>query len=148
MRIAGAILGMVCVVSAVHASTVVSEGVCPLMTAPARAGPPPWAPAHGARAKGFVRYRYYPELQVYFDPGRKVWFYIDASSGDWRMVADLPTVIVVGFSSYVELDIEGGRPYVYHRDIRSRYPPAHVKPHEKKGEDRHEEHKKERHGGY
>lgn len=31
-------------------------------------GPPPWAPAHGYRAKH--SYHYYPSAEVYFDTGR------------------------------------------------------------------------------
>lgn len=41
--------------------------------APQESGPPPWAPAHGHRAQH--RYHYYPESSIYFDVGRKVYFY-------------------------------------------------------------------------
>ncbi len=40
-----------------------------------RGGPPPWAPAHGYRAKH--RYRYYPSAEIYFDLGRGIYFYYE-----------------------------------------------------------------------
>ncbi|MGH8807798.1 MAG: hypothetical protein ACREX0_07970, partial [Noviherbaspirillum sp.] len=43
---------------------------------PALADPPPWAPAHGRRAKEAreQRYVYYPAQQVYYAPEQKAWF--------------------------------------------------------------------------
>ena len=40
-----------------------------------KGGPPPHAPAHGARAK--YTYNYYPSAQLYFDISRKVYFYLE-----------------------------------------------------------------------
>jgi hypothetical protein len=48
--------------------------------------PPPWAPAHGRRAKHL--YRYYPSSQIYFDTGRGVYFFI--KNGAWTVAASLP----------------------------------------------------------
>ena len=35
-------------------------------------GPPPWAPAHGYRAK--QQYRYYPKQNIYMDPATGMYF--------------------------------------------------------------------------
>jgi hypothetical protein len=42
-------------------------------------GPPPWAPAHGYRAK--FTYRYYPSSFVYFSIEKGIYFYL--SDGVW-----------------------------------------------------------------
>src|SRR5210317_1597878 len=52
-------------------------------------GPPAHAPAHGYRAKH--QYRYYPSRSVYYDTGRRLYFYI---KGDhWEVGAFLPNQI-------------------------------------------------------
>ncbi|MFP5223553.1 MAG: hypothetical protein ACLGSA_14775 [Acidobacteriota bacterium] len=48
-------------------------------------GPPPWAPAHGYRAK--QKYRYYPRYNVYQDPASGLFFSFQA--GAW-VKGDLP----------------------------------------------------------
>lgn len=82
-----------------------------------KGGPPPWAPAHGRRAKHM--YRYYPGSQVYFDPGRGVWFWL--SGNNWSFGAALPAGIRVG-GSYVTLGMDESRPYQYHREVIRYYP--------------------------
>ncbi len=47
----------------------------------AQADPPPWAPAHGYRAKEY-RYVYYPHHEVYYAPATQHWFWLDG--GRWR----------------------------------------------------------------
>jgi hypothetical protein len=91
-------------------------------SAPAKQGPPPWAPAHGARAKH--RYRYYKDAQVYFDTGRGLYFYL--SGGTWRSAVRLPSHISIA-GSYVELDMDVDRPYKFHKDVKGHYPPGQMK---------------------
>jgi hypothetical protein len=45
----------------------------------AQKGPPPWAPAHGHRAK--YKYLYFPECPAYYDTDRSVYFYIEGAKG-------------------------------------------------------------------
>lgn len=85
----------------------------------ARGGPPPWAPAHGYRAK---QYRYYPSVQVYFDMQRDVYFYY--RNGDWRVSASLPGRIRTSMGRYVTLEMETDRPYKYHGEVVREYPPG------------------------
>ena len=60
-------------------------------------GPPPWAPAHGRRAK--YRYYYYPSHYVYYDTARGVYFYL---AGDgWRVSAHLPSGVQLEYADYV-----------------------------------------------
>lgn len=86
-------------------------------------GPPPWAPAHGYRAKH--HYYYYPDSRVYFDTGRGVYFY--PSAGEWRVSASLPVGIHIDAHSYHTLDMDDDRPYRYQSAVEKRYPPGQMK---------------------
>jgi hypothetical protein len=86
-------------------------------------GPPPWAPAHGYRAK--YRYHYYPSSYVYYDLGRKLYFYYDG--GNWQVSVSLPSRIHIDIDDFVTLEMNTGRPYDYHSEVVKRYPPGHEK---------------------
>ena len=83
----------------------------------AKGGPPPWAPAHGRRAK--YKYRYYPASQVYFDPGRGLWFWLEG--GGWRAGVSLPAGLAPA-GGHVTLGMEVADPYRFHADVLMRYP--------------------------
>ena len=83
----------------------------------AKGGPPPWAPAHGYRAKH--QYRYYPGQKVYYDDSRGVYFYYH--DGEWDISANLPVDININLGDYVTLDMDTDRPYIYHSDVEARY---------------------------
>lgn len=89
---------------------------------PAVPGPPPWAPAHGRRAK--YAYYYYPGCDVYYRPGDRMWIYLEG--GRWSVGAGLPTSIRIDLSRSVSLEMDSDRPYLYHEKIRAFYP-ANVK---------------------
>lgn len=90
-------------------------------------GPPPWAPAHGYRAKH--HYYYYPDARVYYDAGRKVYFY--PVNGDWNMSAALPAGIQINRRDYTVLDMDTDKPYKYHSEVAKNYPPGQLKKMEK-----------------
>ena len=95
---------------------------------PARkSGPPPWAPAHGHRAK--YKYRYYPCCYVYHDIGRGVYFYLEGNR--WRMSARLPSGIHIRYSDYVTIELETDKPYEYFSEHRKKYPPGLAKKNKK-----------------
>jgi hypothetical protein len=83
--------------------------------------PPPHAPAWGRRARH--HYYYYPDVEVYYEPARRVYFYL---SGDhWRMAVTLPESLRGRLGGvYVELDSELDRPYLEHEKHRRHYPPG------------------------
>ena len=88
---------------------------------PSRApGPPPWAPAHGYRAKH--QYRYYPSSHVYYDTGRSLYFYY--SGGKWEASVSLPSLIRIDVNDYVTLEMGTSEPYRYHTDVVKQYPPG------------------------
>lgn len=86
----------------------------------AKGGPPPWAPAHGQRAKH--QYRYYPAGCVYQDVSRGVYFYRD--SGQWRVSVNLPAAITVDLGNSVVLEMDTSEPYRHHQDVIKSYPPG------------------------
>ncbi len=92
-------------------------------SSPPKSGPPPWAPAHGLRAKH--HYYYYPESRVYFDAGRSLYFYYYGSG--WQASVSLPSGIRISAADYVSLDMDVDKPYLYHSDIEKRYPPGQLK---------------------
>lgn len=83
-------------------------------------GPPPWAPAHGYRAK--TRHIYFPEHNFYYDVQQGVYIYIDG--GNWRIGAKLPSLfgnINLSASSKVELELNTSQPQAYNADHKVKY---------------------------
>jgi hypothetical protein len=90
--------------------------------------PPVHAPAHGYRAKH--HYRYYPSCSVYYDSGRKLYFYM---KGDhWEIGSSLPGSMRASLGDYVSLELDTGKPYTYHADHVKKYPPGKKKKKNKK----------------
>lgn len=95
-----------------------------------KGGPPPWAPAHGYRAK--YKYRYYPSSGVYFEIGRGVYFYY--RDGRWKASVSLPSNLHLNFKEYISLEMDTDKPYEWHHEVIKRYPPGQQKKlHKKKG---------------
>ena len=93
-----------------------------------KGGPPPHAPAHGYRAK--YQYRYYPSCSVYYDYGRKIYFYI---KGDhWEFGASLPSHLRIGLGDSVNIELDTDKPYIYHAEHVKKYPPGQLKNKDKK----------------
>jgi len=93
-----------------------------------KGGPPPWAPAHGYRAK--YRYRYYPAHHVYCDERRGVQFYY--RDGAWHVSVSLPIDIRIDINDYVTLEMDTDKPYEFHDEVVKRYPPGQLKKKDKK----------------
>lgn len=88
-----------------------------LPAATAWADPPPWAPAHGYRAKH--RYIYYPVREIYYEPASDLWFWIDG--GNWSFGSRLP----VGYQPYttggISVELYTDRPYEDHVHVVEHY---------------------------
>ena len=89
--------------------------------APAQADPPPWAPAHGHRAKQEREYSYvyYPARQVYYAPEQQVWFWMNG--GNWQVGVNLPVQYRSSASSGVQVVLNSDRPYVEHAYVEEHY---------------------------
>lgn len=88
-------------------------------------GPPPWAPAHGFRAK--TRHVYFPEYNLYFDIEKRV--YIHFQAGRWSISVDLPTRlgnINLRNASKFELDIDIDNPQIYNGEHQMRFRPKYA----------------------
>lgn len=81
-------------------------------------GPPPWAPAHGQRAK--YQYRYYPGSQVYYDLARHLYFW--QVGGVWRQAPRLPEALLLITAGAVILDMMTAEPYVHQPEVERWYP--------------------------
>jgi hypothetical protein len=89
----------------------------------ALADPPPWAPAHGYRAKHHhdarvYKYMYYPGAQVYYSPVRHGYYFLD--NGAWTYSTVVPAGIRLG--NAVSIELGGPVPYVYHPTVIQQYP--------------------------
>lgn len=88
---------------------------------PALADPPPWAPAHGYRAKQerSYRYVYYPAQQVYFSPEQNIWFWM--SGGNWQFGVHLPARFQTVSTSGISVTLASERPYREHVYVEEQY---------------------------
>jgi hypothetical protein len=83
-------------------------------------GPPPWAPAHGYRAK--TRYVYFPQQNIYYDTQRTVYIYIN--TGNWEIGARLPKgikAVTLRESRQVELRMGIDNPQKYNVEHVKKY---------------------------
>lgn len=92
----------------------------PVIVATPRGGPPPWAAAHGRRAKEVrYSYRYYPASGVYVNVSTGSYFYMNG--GNWQVGMTLPSTLVLDQSNYVSLELETDRPYLYYEEHKVKY---------------------------
>lgn len=83
-------------------------------------GPPPWAPAHGYRAK--TRHIYFPDQNMYYDMQKGTYIYYD--NGNWQVSVNLPSLfgsINLGSSRQIELEYYGDRPQQYNAIDKTKY---------------------------
>ncbi len=83
-------------------------------------GPPPWAPAHGYRAK--TRHVYFPDHNFYFDVQKNV--YIFMSGDNWQVGVKLPSLyagIDLKGAAKVELELDTDSPQKHNSDHIVKY---------------------------
>lgn len=83
-------------------------------------GPPPWAPAHGYRAK--TRHIYFPDQNMYYDMQKGTYIYYD--NGNWQVSVSLPSLFAsvnLGSSRQVELEYYGDQPQQYNAIDKTKY---------------------------
>jgi len=80
---------------------------------------------HVAPGPVLYGYDYYPEVEVYFEPHRHLYWWHDA--GVWRSGPRAPERFAL--RSPVRVELGSAEPYRHHAEVRSRYP-----------RERHEEH--------
>ena len=89
----------------------------------AKKGPPPWAPAHGHRAKH--RYLYFPECSAYYDTDRSVYFYLEGAN--WVVSVSLPDRFSMKVGEHVVLEMDTDKPYTHYSEHKKKYPPGQTK---------------------
>lgn len=98
----------------------IGDVVKPLAPEP---GPPPHAPAKGYRAKH--SYYYYPSVGVYYDIGRRSYFYLEGDR--WRISLALPETLRVRLGDRVALELDTDTPYTHYDEHKKKYPPGQLK---------------------
>lgn len=89
-------------------------------------GPPPWAPAHGYRAK--TRHIYFPDQNMYYDIQKGVYIYFN--NGKWAVSVKVPSLFIginLGRSTQIELDFYGDSPQRYNYSHKTKYKAKKVK---------------------
>ena len=66
------------------------------------------------------RYRYYPDVNVYFEPDRKVWFF--PSNGGWKSQRKLPRDYNNRLGKWKDLELDTDEPYKYNREHKGQQP--------------------------
>jgi len=90
---------------------------CIVMPPHHRHGPPSHGHGHGYRGK--YHYRYYPEVGIYFDMNRSLYFFQD---NGWRCAANLPGHLrLVG--APIILDLDDDTPYSRYYEHREKFAP-------------------------
>jgi hypothetical protein len=79
--------------------------------------PPAWEPKRGDPE---FRYLYYPAAFVYFDEGRRVYFYYDHDQ--WLESSTLPARLSKHSGDPVELRMNTPQPYQFHTQVIEKYP--------------------------
>lgn len=115
-----------------------------VVTLPALAAPPDHAPAHGYRAKH--EYVYYREREIYYEPARALWFWIDG--GDWRVGARLPAHYQQYTTGGVRISLDSDRPYTEHRHVVERHGRGGSHPGRHKGKPQEKSHGKSQGKGH
>lgn len=83
-------------------------------------GPPPWAPAHGYRAK--TRYVYFSEHNFYYDNSRGIYIYL--SGRNWEVSASIPSLfksVDLNAAVKIDLDFTADDPQKYNADHKRKY---------------------------
>ena len=116
-----------------------------MIAAPAFASPPPWAPAHGHRAKQVQehQYVYYPAQQVYYAPATGTWFWMNG--GNWQVGVNLPARYQAYTTNGVSVALHSSQPYVQHVYVEERYGRPWREKHHYKNKHKHKE-KHHKHG--
>ena len=92
----------------------------PIIASGPQGGPPPWAPAHGRRAReARYRYYYYPSSGVYVNIQTGSYFYLNG--GNWQVAMSLPSTVILDTNNYVSLELETDRPYLYYESHKAKY---------------------------
>jgi hypothetical protein len=89
--------------------------------------------ARGPDVYARYSYVYYPDVEVYFEPHRNVYYWSEA--GTWRSGPRVPQNIVL--RSSVRVDLDSPEPYRHHEEVRAKHPGhKEEEEHERKHQDR------------
>ncbi len=79
---------------------------------------PLWAQSSGKRLTHI--YRYFPSSGIYYDTGRGIYFYL--RDGKWKTAASIPSGKSMDIGCFISFEMDTDEPYVYHDEIKNKYP--------------------------
>lgn len=88
-----------------------------------RNSPPSHAPAYGR--DHHYSYLFYPSLDVYYDSGRGMYFYL--SDNIWISKTHLPSHLKVKLGHHVTIDMDHENPYTQHNSHKKKYAPGQAR---------------------
>lgn len=68
-----------------------------------------------------MKYRYFPDQQVYYNIDMGRWYWLDG--GRWADATRLPDPIRLNLTASVIVDLDGDRPREFHNHVVEMYPP-------------------------
>jgi hypothetical protein len=87
--------------------------------------------ARGLAVSASYSYVYYPDVEVYFEPHRHVYYW--SEGGAWRSGPRVPPTIVL--RSHVTVNLDSPEPYRHHEEVRAQHPRHQEEKHERKNQD-------------
>jgi hypothetical protein len=63
-------------------------------------------------------FRYYPAREVYYDTGRRIYFYLEGEM--WKSGVSLPYNLQISLGDYQTVEIYNDTPYEYHEKIKNK----------------------------
>jgi hypothetical protein len=84
----------------------------------------PAAPVPEQRLR--YKYQYYPDANVYYEPSREVFFYMN--EGEWIKSPTLPRALRNRLGDFVIVELASDDPTRYHADVLRRYPGPEAPP--------------------
>lgn len=72
----------------------------------------------GSSGHEVYSYEYYPDVEVYFEPQRHVYYW--SEGGAWRSGARVPQNVVL--RSSVRVDLDSPEPSKHHDEVKAKYP--------------------------
>ena len=77
-------------------------------------------PYHYGQNRDPEKKDYYPEAQVYFDPARRLYFFMQANR--WAARATLPPELSRDIGPPVTVELDSDQPYDHHDEVQRNYP--------------------------
>ncbi len=70
-------------------------------------------------------YRYYPSKNIYYDIKTGLYFYL--KDDRWVSSSSIPAVLSANIGSFITIEMDSDKPYLYHDEVQRKYPSMKIK---------------------